>query len=581
MRTSGTSDRDRATGEDLAPEDLLAHANPLRRLAIAGLVVIVALPVVPIAYIAAWLGLYLAVAIGEQVVVARADPGRRKALHLPVTFALSVLNAIAAAVLIKVGDGGGRFFAVALMGFSSVNILLRFYSSPRLFLAAVSPHAAVLLWVCWGSFQNHLAAGHLLNALTPVAVVITYALLMMPTRASLAQAWRKLVRAKADAEAASLAKSDFLATMSHEIRTPLNGILGMAQAMQRAELPPQQKDQLRVIHQSGEALLGLLNDALDFSHIEAGTLSLEPVDFDMEHLTRGAVATFTALAAKKGLSFEFSIDEAAKGTFRGDTVRIRQILYNLSSNAVKFTEAGGVGVCVSYAHGALTLEVADSGVGIAPEWLDGLFEKFVQGDASATRRHGGVGLGLAICRSLAELMGGTISVSSVQDKGSLFTVNLPMERLAAPAPIAAPEPNVACEAAPIRILAAEDNAVNQLVLKTLLSQGGLEPTLVDNGAEAVEAWKTGHWDVILMDIQMPVMDGVAATREIRACEAAGERPRTPIIAVTANAMSHQVATYAAAGVDAVVAKPLDAARLFEAIERALERRDERAAAAAA
>jgi CheY-like chemotaxis protein/anti-sigma regulatory factor (Ser/Thr protein kinase) len=296
------------------------------------------------------------------------------------------------------------------------------------------------------------------------------------------------------------------------------------------------------------------------------------------------VATFTPLAAKKGLGFEFSIDEAAKGTFLGDTVRIRQILYNLSANAVKFTEAGGVGVCVSYADGAIKLEVADSGIGIAADRIDGLFGKFVQGDASATRRHGGVGLGLAICRSLVDLMGGTISVSSVAGKGSLFTVSLPMERLAAPVGVAwAPEP-VAVEetdGAPIRILAAEDNAVNQLVLRTLLSQVGLEPTIVENGAEAVEAWGSGHWDLILMDIQMPVMDGVTATRQIRALEASGDRPKTPIIAVTANAMSHQVAAYEAAGMDAVVAKPLDAAKLFEAIERALEPQDDQRAAAAA
>jgi CheY-like chemotaxis protein len=353
--------------------------------------------------------------------------------------------------------------------------------------------------------------------------------------------------------------------------------------MQRADLPAEQREQLKIIRRSGESLLSLLNDALDFSQIEAGTLSLEPTEFDMEHLTRGAVATFTPLAQRRGLAFEFSIDEAAKGTFLGDGLRVRQILYNLSANAVKFTEAGGIGVCVSYADGAVKLEVADSGVGIAPDRIESLFGGFVQGDASATRRHGGAGLGLAICRSLTELMGGSITVTSAVGKGSLFTVSVPMERLAAPAPIAAPEPAPAAaeEGSAIRILAAEDNAVNQLVLKTLLSQAGLEPTVVENGAEAIEAWKTGAWDVILMDIQMPVMDGVTATRQIRAIEAANDRGRTPIIAVTANAMSHQVADYEAAGMDAVVPKPLDAAALFNAIERALEPAEDQAASAAA
>jgi CheY-like chemotaxis protein len=291
----------------------------------------------------------------------------------------------------------------------------------------------------------------------------------------------------------------------------------------------------------------------------------------MEHATRGAVATFTPLAANKGLSFEFSIDEPAKGVFRGDSVRLRQIVYNLASNAVKFTDAGRVAVGVSYADGMLRLEVADSGIGIAADEIDGLFEEFVQGDSSATRRAGGAGLGLTICRALTELMGGRIAVSSVVGRGSIFTVDLPLERLSSPRPAHVEEAASETEAAPeLRILAAEDNAVNQLVLKTLLSQAGVEPTMVENGAEAVEAWKTGHWDVILMDIQMPVMDGVSATREIRALGAAQGRGRVPIIAVTANAMPDQVAAYEAAGMDAVVAKPLDAAKLFEAIERALE-----------
>lgn len=229
-------------------------------------------------------------------------------------------------------------------------------------------------------------------------------------------------------------------------------------------------------------------------------------------------------------------------------------------------------VAVSAEGGRIRIEVADSGVGIAADRIEGLFEKFVQGDASPTRRHGGVGLGLTICRSLVAMMDGRIEVSSVEGKGSIFKVLLPLERLAQPAPIPAPAPGPVVEgpARPIRILAAEDNHVNQLVLRTLLSQAGLEPTMVENGVEAIEAWKTGPWDLILMDVQMPVMDGVTATREIRTFEAAGERRRTPIIAVTANAMSHQVADYEAAGMDMVVPKPLDAARLFEAIDQAMD-----------
>ncbi|MBU1374747.1 MAG: response regulator [Alphaproteobacteria bacterium] len=556
---------------DLAPEQLLAQPSLWRRLTMAILIGVVAIPIVPPVLLLIGLALYAAITVAERVIIHRRGYIRSDLSGLAVTFALSALHAWAAAVLIQMGDGGARLFAVALIGFSAVNILLRLYSSPRMFLAALAPHAVVLGLVSWGIFASYIAQGEYLKALTPPAILVTYAILLAPTRKQLADVWDSLVAAKTAAEAASHAKSDFLAVMSHEIRTPLNGILGMAQAMQRDGLPDAQKERLRVIRRSGEGLLCLLNDALDFSQIEAGKLSLDETEFDMEHMTRGAMATFAPLAANKGLDFEFSIDEAAKGRFRGDPVRLRQILYNLTANALKFTDKGGVGVCVSHAEGLVMVEVADSGVGIASDRIDGLFEKFVQGDASATRRHGGVGLGLTVCRALAELMGGRIDVSSVEGKGSIFTLVLPLERLTAPAPIALVQPVVAPQAsAPIRILAAEDNQVNQLVLRTLLSQVGLEPTMVQNGAEAIEAWKTGPWDVILMDIQMPVMDGVTATREIRAFEAAGERRRTPIIAVTANAMSHQVADYEIAGMDMVVPKPLDAAALFDAIERALD-----------
>ena len=557
---------------DLAPEDLLANTGLWRRLIMVVLILVVAIPVAPLPVIGIWLSLYGVVALVEQFALARRGYIGRDAASLFVTFALSALNALAAAVLISRGDGGARFFAVALLGFSSVNILLRLYTSPRLFLAAMAPNAVVLGLVSWGIFAGHIAHGAYLKALTPIAILATYVLLLAPTRQRLAQAWGRLTAAKAAAEEASRAKSDFLATMSHEIRTPLNGILGMAQAMQVAPMAQPQKDQLRLIRRSGETLLCILNDVLDVSKIEKGEISIESVEFDMEHAARGAVATFAPMAAKKGLAFDFSISDSAKGAFKGDAVRLRQLVYNLVSNAVKFTDAGGVGVCVSYANGQLTLEVADSGVGIPKDQIAHLFDKFVQGDASATRRHGGSGLGLSISQRLAELMGGRIDVSSVVGKGSIFTVVLPLPRVAAPQPIAAPAVLAEADktpAAPIRVLAAEDNAVNQLVLKTLLSQVGIEPMVVENGALALEAWETQAWDVILMDIQMPVMDGVTAARQIRADEARAGRARTPIIAVTANAMAHQILDYEDAGIDMVVPKPLDAAKLFDAIECAL------------
>jgi PAS domain S-box-containing protein len=404
------------------------------------------------------------------------------------------------------------------------------------------------------------------------------------TRRKLAE--RELMQAKDDAEAANRAKSTFLATMSHEIRTPLNGVLGMAQAMAVEELSDTQRERLDVIRQSGETLLAILNDVLDLSKIEAGKLQLEESQFDISELAEGALAAFLALAEDKGVAFDLRVEAKAAGTYRGDSTRVRQILYNLISNALKFTEAGEVRITVGRRQNDLILEVCDSGIGISPDQLKSLFQKFEQADASTTRRYGGTGLGLAICRELAQLMGGDIEARSRTGEGATFTVRLPLAKLAAnpvkPVKAAAtvkPRPDEA--AAPLRVLAAEDNPVNQLVLKTLLGQAGVDLVLVSDGAAAVAAWEDGTWDVVLMDVQMPEMDGPTATRRIRAREAETGRARTPIIALTANAMAHQVADYARAGMDGFVAKPIEVARLFTAIEAALASpADERATARA-
>jgi len=382
----------------------------------------------------------------------------------------------------------------------------------------------------------------------------------------------EMKRTAAAAKAASVAKTTFLATMSHEIRTPLNGVLGMVQAMDRDELSPTQRGRLAIIRESGQALQAILSDVLDLSKIEAGKIDLEDIEFSFLDLVQGVQATFTPSANAKGLSFRTDVDDAA-GVYRGDPTRLRQIIYNLVSNAVKFTEAGEVTLTARRAKDGLELTVRDTGIGMSRAQMSALFQPFSQADASTTRRFGGTGLGLAICRELAGMMGGQVRVRSRRRLGSSFTFTAPITYLR-PAQIrpaeAPPEPEGAAAVGELRILAAEDNTTNQLVLRTLMAQFGIEIAIAANGRLAVEAWAETPVDLVLMDIHMPEMDGLQATREIRRLEAAAARKRTPIIALTANALSHQIAEYLAAGMDACVTKPIDAVQLLEAMKQLLE-----------
>jgi signal transduction histidine kinase/ActR/RegA family two-component response regulator len=382
-------------------------------------------------------------------------------------------------------------------------------------------------------------------------------------------AMRELELARDAANAANVLKTQFLANMSHEIRTPLNGVLAMAEVMSMGQLDEVQRDRLDVIRRSGGLLLAVLNDVLDLSKIEAGKLTLFEDDFDLEAVVAQARDSFAVLAQAKNLEFAVEIADDARGWWRGDADRLRQIVGNLISNAVKFTPQGAVTASFgSAASGGLKVVVRDTGVGIAPEKLPSLFEKFTQADNSATRRFGGTGLGLAICRELTQMMGGSIDVESCEGQGSTFTVELPLKR-GGPSSVQVPEPAVASEDGDLRLLAAEDNLTNQQVLAAVLGSLGIEVHIVPDGKEAVEAWRTGVYDLILMDIQMPVMDGIAAARKIRAAEAESGRRRTPIVALTANAMSHQVEEYLAAGMDAHVAKPIEIAKLYDAIATTL------------
>ena len=383
----------------------------------------------------------------------------------------------------------------------------------------------------------------------------------------------ELLEAKSQAEKASLAKSEFLATMSHEIRTPMNGVLGLLQIALSEEADPVQKSRLRKAHSAGRALLEILNDVLDYSRIEAGHLVLETVDFEPAKEIRGVADLFEAEILAKGVLFELEIGPEMPSVVAGDPHRLKQILSNLLGNAAKFTSVGKIRMeAFSKPLGADMVEmrfaVRDTGIGIPHDRIDQLFRPFEQVDSGITRRFGGTGLGLAICRDLVERMGGSIRVESEEGKGSVFEFHLPlrMAENSSPPDSQVPTEDVADEIVRERrrILLVEDNPLNQEVAKLLLEGAGYEVALAGNGQECLDVLAHERFDAILMDLHMPVMGGLEATRKLRYLRNGGD---VPVIGLTADVRPSAVRECALAGMAAHVPKPFDPRRLLELLRK--------------
>jgi signal transduction histidine kinase/CheY-like chemotaxis protein len=536
--------------------------------------------VVPSIWPVVWFAAVLATQALDWAVFSRfrREPEREPGLaYLVLCCATTVLSvAVYAAMTAYMwfyGGDVGRVFAMVQCAGGLLHVSLHMHHARPILISAVAPHATYFLGlpiysaIASQNWQGLLIAIGCILYMSHLVVAVKQSSLTTGTLQAARDAEQS---ARRKAEVANAAKSDFLAVVSHEIRTPMNAVVSAANLLRRTRLDSQQREHVSMLIDAGDVLMGLLNDVLDFSKIEAGRMELESADMVVRDRLSTIVRLWEPRALENGVRLKVRIAPDVPATVRTDPLRVQQILFNLVSNAVKFTENGEITIAVTWADGRLNMAVSDTGCGIPADRLSQIFNSFEQADVGTTRRYGGTGLGLSISRKLAELMGGTLGVESVEGEGSIFSLSLPVTAVenAVPRPVRPVE--VSGSLAGRSILAADDHEVNRRILQLLLEPHGCRLTLVENGAEALEAASEQRFDAILMDMQMPVMDGLEATRRIRAGEINGD---TPVVALTANALDLHRAAWDAAGVHAFLTKPIDpvllAATLAEAC--ALER----------
>ena len=456
------------------------------------------------------------------------------------------------------GGVEGKIFGAITICCSLISVTVTMYPKKRYLFTTLVPHALYLISLPVIALTSHVGNP------TPWAIVmvsiVTYIIYLMVAVRKLNGSMAALQTARDDAQKANAAKSNFLAVISHEIRTPMNAVVSAVNLLKATPLDTTQTAHLDMLHNASEVLLGLLNDVLDLSKIEAGKMRFERADIDLRTALDHLHQLFRPQLREKHLRFDTRLAPDVAPAIVGDPLRLQQILFNLLSNAIKFTDHGDIGLYLRRSGGNLLFEVVDQGIGIAPEHLERIFNSFEQAEAAITRRYGGTGLGLAISRQLARLMGGDITVASTLGEGSRFTLTLPYEPAGAAVVFEAVPVKAAPAEAPLHVLIVDDHEVNRRIVSLFIQPQGWTHSMAETGAEALDLCRSQRFDVILMDMQMPVMDGITATRQIRA--EAGPNQHTPIVALTANALDFHVNAWAEVGVHDVLTKPIDPGRLI-------------------